>query len=181
MTLTVKEKEHWKERISRKINHAIETLCAKEDPLFRERLREAARQRAVASLGIAEQHARLAEIKLAKEALDQEHDTLVHAMGGQVLGDAHSSYAPYGLKSAVENAICERAKVHERELLAAEPLGRRILQLELEQDDLLDTVWLATSPVQIKQLWTRVSEILDQQPTALQQHALALQPLPDDA
>ena len=28
MTLTVKEKEHWKERISRKIDQAIDTLCA---------------------------------------------------------------------------------------------------------------------------------------------------------
>ena len=39
MTLTVKEKEHWKERISRKINQAIDALCAEHDPGFRERIR----------------------------------------------------------------------------------------------------------------------------------------------
>ena len=45
MTLTVKEKEHWKERISRKIDQAIDALCAENDPTFHERIRIAARQR----------------------------------------------------------------------------------------------------------------------------------------
>jgi len=77
MSLTVKEKEHWKERISRKITQAIDALCAEQDPGFRERIRSAARQRAVESLGIADSLARVAEIKNSKEALDLEEKALL--------------------------------------------------------------------------------------------------------
>ena len=180
MSLTVKEKEHWKERIARKIELAIETLCAEQDPHFRERVRNEARRRAIESLGIAASHGRLAEIERAKESLKREKDKLLNAMCAELLGADHQ-YAAYGLESAIEKAIRERQKVHEQELLAADPLGRKIQDLQREQEDLLDTVWLATSPVQIKQLWGRVAEILNQQPTALQTHALSLEPVTDDS
>ena len=145
-------------------------------------LRAAARQQALESLGIAQSQARLAEIDGAKESLDREKDQLLGQMAVQVGRPDTSSY--YTKKDAIDNAIRARQKVHEKEFLAADPLGQHILDLQLEQEDLLDTVWLATSPVQIKlapsQLWGRVSEILNQQPTTLQQHALALTPVPDD-
>ena len=181
MTLTVREKEHWKERISRKINQAIDALCAERDPGFRERIRMTARQRAVESLGIAESQSRLAEIKSTKEALDSEERTLIRTMAEKVVKAEHHPDATYWQQTSVDNAIRDRQSVHEKELLAADPLGRKILELQLEQEDLLDTVWLATSPVQIKQLWSRVAEILHQQPTTLQQHALSLEPVTDDS
>ena len=180
MTLTVKEKEHWKERISRKINQAIDALCAEHDPSFRERIRTTSRQRAIESLGIAESQSRLTEIKSTKEALDSEEKTLIRTMATLVVKTEHQSDSPYWQQNAVDSAIRDRQQVHEKELLAADPLGRKILELQLEQEDLLDTVWLATSPVQIKQLWSRVAEILHQRPTALQQHALSLEPVTDD-
>ena len=181
MTLTVKEKEHWKERISRKINQAIDALCAERDPGLRERIRLAARQRAVESLGIAESQTRLAEIKNTKEALDAEESTLMRTMAAKVVRMECHTDGTYMQRTAIDNAIRDRQKVHEKELLAADPLGQQILELQLEQEDLLDTVWLATSPVQIKQLWSRVAEILHQQPTALQKHALSLEPVTDDS
>lgn len=180
MTLTVKEKEHWKERISRKITQAIDALCAERDPGFRERIRIVARRRAAESLGIAESQARVAEIKSTKEALDVEERSLIRTMAAKVVKAEHYSDNTYVQQTAVDNAIRDRQTVHEKELLALDPLGQKILGLQLEQEDLLDTVWLATSPVQIKQLWSRVGEILNQQPTALQQHALALEPIPDN-
>jgi hypothetical protein len=177
MTLTVKEKEHWKERISRKIDQAIDALCAEHDPAFHERTRIAARQRAIESLGIAEPQKRLAEIKNAKDALEAEERTVYRTMVSQVIKTDGLPDAVYLQQTAIDRAIRDRQKVHEKELLAADPLGRQILQLQLEQEDLLDTVWLATSPVQIKQLWNRVAEILNQKPTTLQQHALSLEPV----
>jgi hypothetical protein len=180
MTLTVKEKEHWKERISRKINQAIDALCAERDPGFCERIRITARQRAVESLGIAQSHSRLAEIKNTREALDSEERTLIRTMAAKVVTTGYHPDATYLQQNAVDNAIRDRQSVHEKELLAADPLGQQILELQVEQEDLLDTVWLATSPVQIKHLWTRVAEILHQQPTALQKHALTLEPVPAD-
>ncbi len=180
MALTVKEKEHWKGRISRKIDQTIDTLCGEHEPGFRDRIRMTARQRAVESLGIAESQERLAEIKSAKDALDAEERALFHAMVSQVVKSAYSPNTLCSQRSAIDNAIRKRQTVHEKELFAADPLGQQILQLQLEQEDLLDTVWLATSPVQIKQLWNRVAEILHQQPTMLQEHALSLEPLSDD-
>jgi len=180
MAITVKEKEHWKERISRKIDQAIDDLCAKHDPGFREQIRLTARQRAVESLGITESQSRLAEIKSVKEALDVEEKALFRTMASQVVKSEYSLDSVYSQKNVIDSAIRDRQRIHEKELFAADPLGQQILQLQLEQEDLLDTVWLATSPVQIKQLWNRVAEILHQQPTKLQEHALSLEPVSDD-
>ena len=49
--LTVTEKEHWKERISRRIDKAIEAVYA-EQPSLRSRIAEAAQSEALKSLGL---------------------------------------------------------------------------------------------------------------------------------
>ena len=53
----------------------------------------------------------------------------------------------------IENAIRDEALIFEREILKESDTGRTILQLKREKEELLDTVWLATSPVQIRKLW----------------------------
>ena len=55
-------------------------------------------------------------------------------------------------------------------------LGRQILRLRAEKDRLLDTVWLARSPAQIRQLWTKVGELLGDELTHLEREALAIAP-----
>ena len=55
--------------------------------------------------------------------------------------------------------------------------GRIILNLREEKENLLDTIWLATSPKEVKELWTNVSEILDDNQTQLQLDALAIEPV----
>jgi len=52
-------------------------------------------------------------------------------------------------------------------------IGKEILKLRAEKDALLDTVWLATSSAQIRDLWSRVSEVLGDPATPLQQQILA--------
>ena len=54
MSLTVAEKQHWKERIARRIEKKIETLLA-ADPNLMDRIHRDARQRALQSLGLSEQ------------------------------------------------------------------------------------------------------------------------------
>ncbi len=178
MTLTIEEKEHWKERISRKIDLAIETLCDEHDPNILVRVGWRADRLALESLDIVETHTRLHEIKVAKEALDREENTLLRKLGAELRILDCPSHDSCGLRNAIENMIQTRQRLHEKDLLAAEPLGRRILELRLEQENLLDTVWLATSEAQIKQLWSQVNEMLHQQPTNLQQHVLSLDPVP---
>ena len=51
--LTVTEKEHWKNRIARRIDKRIEAITA-DDPNFFERIERDARKQALESLGLAE-------------------------------------------------------------------------------------------------------------------------------
>ncbi|MCA9120721.1 MAG: hypothetical protein H6822_35915 [Planctomycetaceae bacterium] len=50
-----------------------------------------------------------------------------------------------------------RQAVHEDELLAELERGQEIVRLRQEKEDLLDTVWFATSGAQIKELWSKVA------------------------
>ena len=77
-------------------------------------------------------------------------------------------------------AITRRQSAHQEQLLADDPVGREVARLEAEKDRLLDTVWLATSPAQIKQLWTKVAELLGDEPTRLEREALSIAPEEDD-
>ena len=52
--------------------------------------------------------------------------------------------------------------------------GRQILRLREEKENLLDTIWLATSPSQLKTLWTKVAELLGTAATQLERDALAI-------
>jgi hypothetical protein len=74
-----------------------------------------------------------------------------------------------------------RQKQFRAELLAQDPHGQRILKLEQDKEDLFDTVWLATSPSQIKELWSRVSTLLGEPPTGLQKEALDIPADPSPA
>lgn len=179
-TLTVREKEHWKERIVRKIEQASEALLASESPNYRERMRTKAERLAMESLGIAklnEQLEELAEqetrIKKKREAIHREMLATACGMTDEsAYGLGHSSM-PYH----VAQAIARRRTVHEKELLAGDELGQKLLALDKEKEELLDTVWLATSGKQIKQLWQKVGEVLCQEPTPFQQEALEIDPV----
>jgi len=124
MSLTVSEKNHWKERIARRIDKKVETLLAAE-PNLMDRIHHDARQRALQSLGLADWQAELDGI-------------------------------------------------HEDELLGECDTGREILRLRQEQEDLLDTVWLASSPSQLKALWSTVNALLGTTPTQLERDALEI-------
>jgi len=77
----------------------------------------------------------------------------------------------------ISEAIEKRQLVHENEVFAESPRGREVLSLRLEKENLLDTVWLAISPKQIKDLWQKIDDLLGGEQTALQKEALAIEPL----
>ena len=60
----------------------------------------------------------------------------------------------------VESAVTARARALEADILAESDLGKQVLTLRDEKDNLLDTVWLATSCAQIKELWQQVNALL---------------------
>lgn len=175
-SLSVTEKEHWKERIAKRIDKQIEAVAA-ADPSLLERLAEQARQRALRSLGLAEMQAELDTLAAQKKVSEQRERRTHRAMLAVVrrvpLEEVEEIYhsSPHG---EVNKAIQKRQAVHEEELLAEDERGKEILRWRREKDNLLDTVWLATSSQQIKELWQKVVELLDAEPTPLEKEALAI-------
>jgi hypothetical protein len=175
-SLTVTEKEHWKERIGKRIAKKIEILTA-GDPCLLVRVSEQARLRALQSLGLADMQVELDAIAKQKEEL-QEREQLAHRrmlahVRREPIDEVTDLY--YGrMNSDVTSAVQKRQAIHEDELLAESDLGREILRLRQEKENLLDTVWLATSPTQIRDLWQKVIDLLGEEQTALQKEAMAI-------
>ena len=178
-SLTVTEKNHWKDRISRRIGKRIEALEA-ADPNLMERIHREARQRALQSLGLAEWQAELDNIEREKEQLEKRSQHVLKAMLARVRGvplsDLEDTCYGYRRDEEVKSAVAKRQKVHEDELLGECDTGREILRLRQEQEDLLDTVWLASSPSQLKTLWSKVNTLLGSTPTQLERDALEIPP-----
>lgn len=176
--LTVTEKEHWKDRIGKRIAKKIEAISA-EDPNLFDRVYRQARQRALESLGLSQMQEELDEVKRQQSALEKREQQIERAMLAHVRGvpvEDIDDYHSYCYDHEVDRAVNRRQDVHEDELLAESPIGQRILTLRAEKDNLLDTVWLATSPRQIRDLWSKVVELLGDDQTPLQREALAIAP-----
>jgi len=176
--LTVTEKQHWKDRIARRIAKRIETPAA-ADPNLMDRIQREARQGALKSLGLAAWQTELHEIEQQKEALNKREQRIERSMLAQVRGvplDSIDEYSGYRHTDEVERAVKRRQVVHEDELLADNPTGQQILAMRHEKENLLDTVWLATCSGELKTLWSKVTELLQDQPTQLERDALGIQP-----
>jgi hypothetical protein len=172
--LTVTEKEHWKDRIGKRIAKRIETISAR-DPDLLTRMQRDAERLACQSLGLAALQDELAAIKKQEDELERRESGIHQAMLAvirRVPVEEVEDARGYGPHQDVTAAIQKRRAVNEEELLARDPLGREILRLRQEKDNLLDTVWLATSPAELKQLWAKVTELLGDDQTQLQKDAL---------
>ena len=175
--LTVTEKEHWKERISRRIDKRIEAIHA-ADPNMKDRVDREARDRALASLGLSELQHEADDVERQEKHLEERGKQIEKAMLARVRGVPVSSidgYVYHG-DTEIENAVKRRQRIHEEELLAECEPGRKILALRQERDELLDTVWLATSGKDIRTLWQKVGDLLGDQITTLQGEALTIEP-----
>lgn len=179
--LTVSEKTHWKERISKRIDKRVETLVAKEDPTLLQRVSGEARLRALKSLGIMEQQTQLEQIEKEKAQLERREQRLKAEQAAKIRGVSVEEELVanrfYRYDSRVEDAVKTRANALEADILAESDLGKQILGLRAEKDNLLDTVWLATSSSQIKELWQRVNELLELKPTELERKAIEIAPM----
>ena len=177
--LTLGEKGHWRDRIAKRIDHRIETVVAKEDPTLFQRVEKEARERAYKSLGIDAQQRELEAIQKQKEELEQRERRLGAEQIAIINGtsvERELESGTYYHRNSVDNAVDTRAKALEADILAESDLGRRVLALREEKANLLDTVWLATSSSQIKELWEQVNTLLEIKPTALEEKALKIQP-----
>jgi hypothetical protein len=183
MALTVAEKEHWKERIGKRIEHRIETLVAKKDPTLLQRVAEQARERAYNSLGIFAQHVELEQIEKQKAELDRRERRLKAEQKAIIRGtpvEQEMEDAYYRYENVVEDSVSARARALEADILSESELGKQVLALRAEKDNLLDTVWLATSTSQVKELWEQVNSLLQVTPTPLEDKALKIRPVQEE-
>ena len=77
MAITVAEKEHWKERIAKRIDQRVEALVAKQDPTLLQRINEQAREKAYESLGVAAQQDKLDRLDAQKEEIEKRQRRLL--------------------------------------------------------------------------------------------------------
>jgi hypothetical protein len=183
-SLTVAEKSFWKDRIAVRLTKHIEAIKA-GDPSRFDRITRRARELALESLGLAGPHAELEAVRAEEAALARRKKAaqraLVAAVRGvpteEVGGDFHVPYGcDSGVPAEVARAIEQRQEAHAEALLAEDPLGRRVAELRAEKERLLDIVWLATSPAELRKLWSSVGALLGEEPSGLERAALAIEP-----
>jgi hypothetical protein len=186
--LTVTEKAHWRDRIAVRIDRAVERVKAAHPALF-DRARREAHAQALRSLGLAGPHAELEAVQAEEAALErrkrQAQRAMVAALRGVPPEEVSDGFGVrYGaelpLPSEAAEAIAKRQAAHQERMMAEDPVGREVARLGAEKENLLDPVWLACSTAQVRALWTKVGELLGEEPTALQREALALAPAKED-
>lgn len=177
MSITVAEKNHWKERIAQKIERAIKELVAQHDPQYLENTARLARYEVIESLGGRQLVNDLNDLKEQQVALQAKIERIHEQLSAlaKKSGVQPKSYY-YNSQDDLtrwNTAVEQRQDAAEKQLFLQDPLGQRILKLREEQEALLDTVWLSTSTIQIRELWKSVSDLLSDEVSELQQKVLA--------
>ena len=186
MALTIAERNHWKDRVEKRIDKAIKSVYSMQDPNLLKRVREKARRQAVKSLGLdelIEVRERIAsEIeRLEKSRKDITKQIIAKFRNCKISEVELPYYAANRISDDVTSAIEAATSPREEKLLSQDPLGRKVLELQRKKEELLDTVWLATSSSQIKAIWSEVGELLNQQQTQLQADALQIAPVDSES
>ena len=83
--LSVSEKNHWKERLSKRIDKRIEAIAA-EDPNLLERVKREAHDRAMQSLNLADLQAEIDRLEHEEEELEKRERILNRTMLARVRG-----------------------------------------------------------------------------------------------
>lgn len=176
MPLTVKEKQHWKEQIEKRIEKAIAKAYREEGKDWRMVLQEKANKEAQIRLGLAsfmKEHDSLKEKIYDLESKLSELIAVTEKPFRHADENRNRWTRGYDL---IKEAINEEATAVEKELLEKNVAGQKILRLMREKEELLDTIWLATSPVQIRSLWKDFTKLVAAEPTELQKQAMTYTP-----
>lgn len=170
MGITVTEKQELRDIINGRVEKKIQQLKMANETDF-SKMEAEARKVAIHELGIGDYAQRHEDIEVAISRLNKEKDKLekeaCEKLG--VKSDWHRhDYIEERIKSGQEIVVDRMMKGH--------PVGLKILTLKKEQDRLLETVWIATSTAQVKELFERVNEILDEGSTPLGEKAQDIEP-----
>lgn len=172
MGLSVTEKQELRTIISKRITQHIDQLKTEHQTLLGE-LKQQAQEAAYRQLGIDADMQHLEGLQTRKSALEGE----INAAELQIY-DRVKHIEHYGYNQRIERIkqiVGRVQKPLEDALIAATPVGQRIAQLTAEQSHLDETVWAATSPKQVSEIFKALNQVLDERPTALEQAAHDLQ------
>ena len=170
MALSVTEKQHWKERIDEKIKRRIDSLKSRNAAYFAE-TESAAKQSATEELGI---HSSIETVKSMEqkiEKLEGETKERLSQVIEKITGKRPDSY--FARMSTVDSELKPHIERCLNELLAADPRGQEVLKLESEREQLLDTIWLATSSRQVRDMWAEVLKLLGEDSSEFQKEVIA--------
>lgn len=178
MSLTVREKDYWKNRIERRIERKIEEIRASEPAHVWKEMERQAERMAQEDLKLTDVLQELNGVKEQIEELERHQrrvwaQTLAIVRGVEVDKIDLPSSFPY----EVGCEIAKRKRLFLEQLQLKHPKGQEIQSLENEKEELLDSVWQATSTSQIKEHWKQVVKGLQTGMTPLQQKALAIDPV----
>jgi len=178
MSITVKEKDHWKQRIERRIDHKIKQIEASEPTHVWEEMSRRAEQMAWEDLAIATLMQESVSLKKQVETLEAKQQRVWAEIWAVIRGVDVTTVRWQGhLAYDVERLIDSRKSLFLETIRAEHPKGQQIQRLQQEKEELLDTVWLATSASQIKELWSQIAEGLQSELTPFQLKALAIEPI----
>ena len=171
MSFTADEKVHWKRRISTRIERAIEEIYRREGANVRKLIQQEATEQVLDKLQIRKDYDRRQQLDTQIANLNAQRKEVDDKITQHLtdLGYTFGYSADYQHSGAL---IARQARLAETDVLLTREFGQSIVRLKKEQEQLLDTVWLVTSPIQMKQLWQKLLKLLGDQPTALQEHAM---------
>jgi hypothetical protein len=176
MAVILRRKQDESGMIKTKRTTGIKTnfRTAQGGPEFKAQIEKRSRERVVERYGIQEVHSEREKLQQQIDAFHERLENLDRTIV-QMLRDqgVTKGSRPY---FSLENFLDSETLAIRREILQEFEIGRRIVQLQDEQEQLLDTVWLATSSVQIRNLWQDMMAILGESTTELQQQALSYTP-----
>ena len=170
MALTITEKNHWKERIAQRIDKRINQIKCANPKVFQD-IAGKAKQQAISNAKLTKQFGRIEEIEATTKTLDREKESLLKEAFCALFGKDTSPY--YSMRNDIDVRIKELQRHVEEELLLKHPLGREVTSLQNEKENLLDTVWLATSSREVTTLWEKALKLLGEQTTDFQREVLS--------
>lgn len=170
MALSVTEKQHWKDRIDQKIRKRIESLKALNATFFAE-TETAAKLAATVELGVHSDIESIRAMEQKIEKLETDAKKLLLQVIEKISGKQLNPY--YAQMDRVDSELKPHIERCMHELLATDPRGQEVIKLESEREQLLDTIWLATSSRQVRDMWAQVLKLLGEDCSEFQKEVIA--------
>lgn len=183
-SITMSQIELVKAEVERRIQNAINGILNQyaEDA---DKLKAQSRLEAIRILDIEDEYARLEEIQATQKELEKEEDEIVKKALAKVTEarpNAVKNGNSYYRKNKMDdiNRVVNEVARPEKDRMFNEHQGlRRVSELELERDNIVGNIIVATSQSDLKQFMAALTNVLNEQPTELEKAAQAIQPVDD--